>query len=89
VWVYDIARNTSQRLTFGGINLWPKWTPDGTRIAYANPRTSFAIFYVRSTAATSRSSPQSGPYHHAGCQRRAGRSPDGTVLSFLVDPAAS
>jgi serine/threonine-protein kinase len=38
IWVYDLARTTATRLTFGGSNLWPVWTPDGARIAYASSR---------------------------------------------------
>ena len=38
VWVYDIARNTSSRLTFGeGVDRFPTWTPDGTRVAFGTP----------------------------------------------------
>ena len=37
VWVYDIARNTSTRLTFSdGADLSPVFTPDGRRIAYGS-----------------------------------------------------
>ena len=38
IWVYDLARSTATRLTFGGRNLWPVWMPDGSRIAYASHR---------------------------------------------------
>ena len=38
VWVYDLARNTSSRLTFGeSNNSFPTWTPDGTRVAFGAP----------------------------------------------------
>ena len=38
VWVYDITRNTSTRLTFEDSNeLFPMWTPDGTRLAFGAP----------------------------------------------------
>ncbi len=36
IWVYDTLRNTMTRLTFGGQNRTPKWSPDGKRIAYCN-----------------------------------------------------
>ena len=35
IWVYDTQRNTSTRLTFGGSNRSPVWSPDGRRIAYS------------------------------------------------------
>ncbi|MFY9530722.1 MAG: protein kinase [Candidatus Acidiferrales bacterium] len=35
VWLYDLARETSTRLTFeGNYNLNPVWTPDGKQIAF-------------------------------------------------------
>ena len=36
IWVYDLARDTSTRLTFDGNNRYPLWTPDGLRITYAH-----------------------------------------------------
>jgi len=34
VWTLDVARRTLTRLTFGGTNTDPVWTPDGRRLAY-------------------------------------------------------
>jgi serine/threonine protein kinase/Tol biopolymer transport system component len=34
IWVFDIARNTLSKLTFGGINRTPHWSPDGKTIVY-------------------------------------------------------
>lgn len=40
VGIYDIARDTLSRLTFDGTtNIYPVWTPDGTRIAFMSNRT--------------------------------------------------
>jgi serine/threonine-protein kinase len=35
IWVYDIDRGTSIKLTLDGHALFPIWTPDGSRIAFA------------------------------------------------------
>jgi len=35
IWVFEIERKTKTRLTFGGANSYPVWTPDGRRIAYS------------------------------------------------------
>ncbi|MHB1048454.1 MAG: protein kinase domain-containing protein [Bacteroidota bacterium] len=34
VWVFDIAKKSLNKLTFGGINRTPHWSPDGKFIAY-------------------------------------------------------
>jgi eukaryotic-like serine/threonine-protein kinase len=34
IWVYDIARKALSKLTFGGLNRTPLWSPDGKTIAY-------------------------------------------------------
>ena len=37
VWVYDLARETSVRVTFTGENDDAVWSPDGARVAWAGP----------------------------------------------------
>ena len=44
VWVYSLASAGLNRLTFGGNELYPLWTPDGGRIAYLSYATEAAIF---------------------------------------------
>jgi len=34
IWIFDILRKTLSRLTFGGINRTPHWSPDGKNIAF-------------------------------------------------------
>jgi len=34
VWVHDLARGTTTRLTFERANAYPVWTPDGKRVIY-------------------------------------------------------
>ena len=36
IWIYDIQRSAMSRLTFGGSNRSPVWSPDGKRIAYSD-----------------------------------------------------
>ena len=37
VWLYDLTRNTSTRLTFDpAAELFPAWTPDGARVAFGS-----------------------------------------------------
>ncbi len=38
IWIYDLARGTSTRLTSEARTGWPKWTGDGKRVAYASER---------------------------------------------------
>jgi len=36
VWVYDPQRDRSARVTFGGLNTFPKWSPDGQSVVFAS-----------------------------------------------------
>jgi Tol biopolymer transport system component len=38
IWTFDVASGGSTRITNDGTNLWPLWTPDGTRIVYSSTR---------------------------------------------------
>ena len=39
IWIWDIARETLTRLTFDpALDIYPTWTPDGTRVAFASVR---------------------------------------------------
>lgn len=39
IWIYDLARDTSTRLTFGGdLNYTSTWTPDGKRLAFMSDK---------------------------------------------------
>jgi len=47
VWIHDLDRGTTTRLTSGGRNLWPVWSSDGTRVAYASSREGSTNVYWR------------------------------------------
>ena len=45
IWIYDFSQSRLNRLTFGGQNLFPVWSPDGRRVAFSSSRAgSFGIF---------------------------------------------
>jgi serine/threonine-protein kinase len=44
IWIVDLDRNTSRRVTFGGTNVLPAWTSDGRGLLFATRSTGpFAI----------------------------------------------
>jgi serine/threonine-protein kinase len=46
IWVYDIIRGTSTRLTFDGNNDWPVWSPNGAWVAYGSRQSGFSNIYM-------------------------------------------
>jgi len=81
VWLYDLSRETTTRLTFeGNLNNAPVWTPDGKRIAFqSNKEGELNIFWQladgsggleRLTTSENLQAPMSW-------------SPDGKLLAFL------
>jgi serine/threonine-protein kinase len=50
LWMYEIGRDTLWRLTSGGINMMPIWSPDGKRIVFASRKNS-SVFNLWSIAA--------------------------------------
>jgi len=38
IWISDLAEQTAERLTNGGYNNRPEWTPDGSRVMYTSSR---------------------------------------------------
>jgi serine/threonine-protein kinase len=82
IWIYDWARDTATRLTFGtSANLRPLWTPDGHRIAFTSTRSAGGnpdLYWQRSdgTGDAQRLTTGTGP-HLAGSWH-----PDGKTLAF-------
>ena len=81
IWVYDIARDTSTRLTVEGMNTWPSWTPDGRRITFNSQRSgnAFNLFWMPADA----SGPAERLAPSAEYQSVPSWSPDGKTLAFL------
>jgi serine/threonine protein kinase len=53
IWVYDIARSLSTRLTFDPKDdTDPIWSPDGKRIAFSSNRTSHASVFLKNADGT-------------------------------------
>ena len=78
VWTFDVATGTPLRLTSEPLDeLYPQWTPDGTRIAFST-RTG-KIFWKPADGATPREELSHGEY-----PRWTGSfSPDGKTLAFV------
>jgi len=50
IWVYDPQRDAMTRLTFGGSNFAPRWSPDGQYIVYLN--VEHGLFQARADGAS-------------------------------------
>ncbi len=61
IWIYDVARGTLSRLTFGGVNRSPKWSADGTRVVYATVVSRGVVAQTAETAIYSKAADGSGP----------------------------
>ncbi|MGH9444049.1 MAG: protein kinase domain-containing protein [Thermoanaerobaculia bacterium] len=58
VWIYDLARKTLTRLTFApGIDGYPLWSPDDSRVLFASDRKNPADLYEKSSAGTGEETP--------------------------------
>ncbi len=84
IWVYDLKGGGSlRRLTFGGRNLFPIWTPDGRAITFQSDREGDRAIYRQpadgSGAAERLTKPEQGVSHEPESWR-----PDGKVLSLDV-----
>ena len=36
IWIYDLTRNTAEKMTHSGQNFWARWHPNGDRIGYTS-----------------------------------------------------
>ncbi len=81
VWVYDLARETPTRLTFGGnANFTSLWTPDGKRIAFqSNKEGSPNLFWQLADGSGGLERLTTSEYIHAPMSW----SSDGRLLAFI------
>jgi Tol biopolymer transport system component len=83
IWVYDLKASASslRRLTFGGRNQFPIWSPDGRYITFQSNREGDAAVFRQladgSGAAERLTKPEPGSQHEPESW-----SPDGKTLSF-------
>jgi Tol biopolymer transport system component len=80
LWVYEVERGLRTRFTFDpGADLFPVWSPDGTRIAYSSTRNGPFDLYQKSFTGSSGPEPL--------LESKAGKwledwSPDGRYLAY-------
>jgi serine/threonine-protein kinase len=90
IWVYDVARQTFTRFTFGGRNFDPMWSPDGNRLAFESDRAGAGSWNVFWKAADG-TGLEELLISNAVCEERPGKrcagpeewSPDGRTLAAL------
>jgi dipeptidyl aminopeptidase/acylaminoacyl peptidase len=79
IWIYDLRRGTSIRLTSDGGHAWPIWTRDGHRVAfYTESQGPSNLFWQPVDGSGKAERLTASPYH----QRPASWSPDGKELVF-------
>jgi Tol biopolymer transport system component len=80
IWLYDLARDTLTRFTFeGNVNLNPRWTPDGKRIAFSSTKEGARnIFWQRADGSGGLEQLSTDEY----LQVPTSWSPDGQFLAF-------
>jgi hypothetical protein len=77
VWVYDSKRDAMTRLTFGGFNISPRWSPDGQSVVFSSAGNG--IFQTRADGA----SQPHALMQSKSLQNPGSFTPDGKRLAYL------
>jgi Tol biopolymer transport system component len=84
LWVRDLKRGVASRLTFGdGNEIWPVWSPDGTRIAYAADAAGPYSLRAKPADGTGVEDSLYAPRYHTG---PTDWSRDGRLILFVAYP---
>ena len=85
IWMYDIGRGTTARVTVDGRNMAPAWTPDGIRLTFGSSAGGQEnLFWQTADGSGAAERLTTSPFLH-----RAGSwSPDGRVLVFVEGDAS-
>jgi serine/threonine protein kinase len=78
IWIYDFARETLTRLTFGNVNGNSAWTPDGKRLVF-QMGTPLNLFWQPSDGSGKAEQLSTSEYRQAP----GAWSPDGKMLAFV------
>lgn len=80
IWITDLERGTASRLTHGGVNVAPVWSPDGASVFFASSDGGpFAIYTRDADALRPVTELHSSAEHAIPCSV----SPDGSQLAFV------
>jgi Tol biopolymer transport system component len=81
VWVIDVSRRTSTRLTFGPMNnSQPIWSPDDVRVVFGSNRTGMPNLFVKSSTGTGNDEPFL--VDETGAKQPSDWSADGRFVAF-------
>ena len=84
--IVDLAGRTLDRITIGGVNDRPEWTPDGTRLMYTSARGARTGLWWQPV---DRSAPASLIYETSDPIREGVFTPDGRAVVFRTDAAGT
>jgi Tol biopolymer transport system component len=86
IWIYEIGRGTTTRLTFTEDNDGPGWTPDGERVVFSSTRSGPGGLFWKSADGSDAAEPLTSgefPRHLDSI------APDGRQIAFHEHPAAA